>query len=115
MAVPNDPHRTRAEAKIAELEAALADEAGAGPAVRLVIDAAAGEPPLRDEAVPLATASARIVAEVANVDRHRAEPDLDDQDIDLHDLVDAGPAQVTSGIDLVLKAFGPNTVIVEEG
>ena len=128
--LPNEPHRARGETRVAEVAAALAARVGRPVEIRLVVDASAAAPPEEirpdDEAtdedptsgsIARSPSSARSVAEAAvgppPASRGRDEQYAEDK-IDLQDLEDAGPGQVASGIDLVLKAFGPRTRLIEE-
>lgn len=116
VSVANEPHRVRCEAKLAEVEAAAAAAVG-GPVTMCVNVGEVGgdEPPRRDEAIALVHTDRRVVAR-ANALTVGPDDQYDDEhaSIDVRELEDAPPAQVVSGLDLVLKAFGPKTVVVEE-
>ena len=116
VSVATEPHRVRCEAKLAEVEAAAAAAVGGPVTVCVNVGEVGGdEPPRRDEAIPLVQTDRRIVAR-ANAPTVGPGDQYDDEhaSIDVRELEDAPPAQVVSGLDLVLKAFGPKTVVVEE-
>ena len=116
VSVATEPHRVRCEAKLAEVEAAAAAAVGGPVTVCVNVGEVGGdEPPRRDEAISLVQTDRRVVAR-ANAPTVGPGDQYDDEhaSIDVRELEDAPPAQVVSGLDLVLKAFGPKTVVVEE-
>ena len=112
IAVANEPHRARCEAKLGEIEPAVVAQLGASSTVRIVVgDVGGDEPPRRDEAIAL-QADRRVVARAALPTAAEIDEEIDS--INVRDLEDAPVVPVVSGVDLVLKAFGPKTVVVEE-
>ena len=112
LGAPNDAHRAKCEQHRAEVEAAAAVVVG-GPVPsrwwsrrRPHQDDHDDEPP-RDTDRGDGSPTARVVP------LHPAGPPPADDDIDLHDLVDAPPDTVVSPIDRLAQAF-PGSELIDE-
>jgi DNA polymerase-3 subunit gamma/tau len=110
LGAPNETHRAKCEQHRPEVEAAAAKVAGG--AVRIVLLVESGGTHPQDDhddehGVARNDSSARVVA------LHPAGPPPADDDIDLHDLVDAPPDTVVSPIDRLTQAFPGSTLMPE--
>jgi DNA polymerase III subunit gamma/tau len=105
LAFAGDVHRNRAKEFVADVEKALA-ASGAAVTVSLVVDGAATSSPSAD------AVTAGAVTD--NVVRMPIPADVAaDDDVDLHDLVDAPPEAVVSPIDRLAQAF-PGSEVIDE-
>jgi DNA polymerase-3 subunit gamma/tau len=106
LGAPNDAHRAKCEQHRGEVEAAAARVAGGQVSITLVVETGGGGHDDHDDhGDPSGTA--RVVP------LHPAGPPPADDDIDLHDLVDAPPDTVVSPIDRLAQAF-PGSELIDE-
>jgi len=102
IAAPNDAHRAKCEEYRRQVEAAVAAVAGEPVALRIVTDSA---PVADDHDVPGAGGTV--------VPLHPVAPPPPDEEIDIHDLVDAPPASVVTPIERLAQAF-PGSELMDE-
>jgi len=103
MAAPNDTHRAKCEQYRAEVEAAWRAETGRDVTIELVV----GGRPGGDDSASLATPRSDSPS-TAPAAGHPAA----DDDVDLDDLVDAGPGTGPSALDRIAEVF-PGSQLVE--
>ncbi|MEX0848513.1 MAG: hypothetical protein WD023_12110, partial [Ilumatobacteraceae bacterium] len=99
---PNDAHRAKCEQYRAQVEAAVATAAGGPVAVRIVTETT----PLGDEHDASGTGATVVPL-------HPVPPPPADDDVDIHDLVDAPPESVVTPIDRLAQAF-PGSELMDE-
>jgi DNA polymerase-3 subunit gamma/tau len=102
IAAPNDAHRAKCEEFRRQVEAAVVAVAGEPVALRIVTDTA---PVADDHDVP---GSGGTV-----VPLHPVAPPPPDDEIDVHDLVDAPPESVVTPIERLAQAF-PGSELMDE-
>ncbi|MEX1104669.1 MAG: DNA polymerase III subunit gamma/tau [Ilumatobacteraceae bacterium] len=102
IAAPNDAHRAKCEQYRAQVEAAVATAAGGPVAVRIVTETT----PLGDEHDASGTGATVVPL-------HPVPPPPADDDVDIHDLVDAPPESVVTPIDRLAQAF-PGSELMDE-
>ncbi len=113
LGAPNDAHRTKCEQHRSEVEKIASGVIGAPVRVVVITDASVrhddhdhDDHDPRDGA-PSGSSGAAVVP------LHPAGPPPADDEIDLHDLVDAPPASVVSPIDRLAQAF-PGSELLDE-
>jgi DNA polymerase-3 subunit gamma/tau len=119
LGAPNDAHRAKCEQHRAEVEAAAAAVAGGPVPIALVVESGGSHPDDRPDDHPDHHAGdhTRDVpaprADATVVPLHPAGPPPADDDIDIHDLVDAPPDSVVTPIDRLTQAFPGSTLMPE--
>jgi DNA polymerase-3 subunit gamma/tau len=106
LGAPNEAHRAKCEQHRADVEAAAARVVGGPVPIALVVES--GGPSHDDQDDPRDRGTNAQV-----VTLHPAGPPPADDDIDLHDLVDAPPDTVVSPIDRLAQAF-PGSELIDE-
>ena len=94
IAAPNEAHRAKCEQHRSEVEAAIVAVLGAKVDVQFVVDAAHHEP-------------------AGGMTAATAPADAAEDEIDLHELVDAPPESVVSPFDRLAQAF-PGSELLDE-
>ena len=94
LGAPSEPHRARAAAHVADVEAAIAQVVGVRVPVVLVVDGSEDDDAL---------APKRTVVPIRGADDRG--PTADEADIDLSDLTDVPPESVVGPVDRILQAF----------
>ena len=113
LGAPNDAHRSKCEQYRPEVEAAIAAAVGARVPLSIITDGGGHDDvhgihdDERHDPAPAARPDATVVP------LHPAGPPPADDEIDLHDLVDAPPESVVSPIDRLAQAF-PGSELIDE-
>jgi DNA polymerase III subunit gamma/tau len=113
LGAPNDAHRAKCEQHRSEVEAAAARVAGGPVTIALVVESGGthhddDDSHQRGSAGDRGDTNARVVALHPD-----GPPVAGDDEIDLHDLVDAPPDSVVSPIDRLAQAF-PGSELIDE-
>jgi DNA polymerase III subunit gamma/tau len=107
LGAPNEAHRAKCEQHRGEVEAAAARVAGGPVPIALVVEAGGTHQDDHDDDPRDRGTTARVVP------LHPAGPPPADDDVDIHDLVDAPPDTVVSPIDRLAQAF-PGSELIDE-
>jgi DNA polymerase-3 subunit gamma/tau len=111
LGAPNDAHRTKCEQHRSDVEKIASGVIGAPVRVVVITDASVRHDDHDDrdprDGAPSGSSGAPVVP------LHPAGPPPADDEIDLHDLVDAPPASVVSPIDRLAQAF-PGSELLDE-
>jgi DNA polymerase-3 subunit gamma/tau len=107
LGAPNDAHRSKCEQHRPEVEAAAAGVAGGPVPIALVVESGGTHPEDHGDDAPQPRANATVVP------LHPAGPPPADDEIDIHDLVDAPPDSVVTPIDRLTQAFPGSTLMPE--
>ncbi|MCU1360195.1 MAG: dnaX, partial [Ilumatobacteraceae bacterium] len=118
LGAPNETHRAKCEQHRGEVETAAARVAGGPVPISLVVEAGGTHPEDHADDGPVDMSGAdvrndRSRADATVVPLHPAGPPPTDDDIDLHDLVDAPPDSVVTPIDRLTQAFPGSTLMPE--
>lgn len=110
LGAPNEPHRARAAAHVADVESAIAKVVGVPVPVLLEVDSSAGDDlprtvvPLRGAERPTVIAAPRPTGDDPGPPEADVDVDLD-ADIDLSELTDVPPESVVGPVERLLQAF----------